>query len=141
MSGNSLRCSKEDYRRSLKYWEKIIFVFLILADQKMCHVSIANIVIGFTWLTLIPLEMANLTEKLRSSDLGKDLHLNLSGHLELLEVKFDGKSLEPGHKFSKDQAIKKKFVSLSKMKRKIFSKQNDLNTFNNKNFVFCFAVK
>jgi hypothetical protein len=107
----------------------------------MCHVSIANIVIGFTWLTLIPLEMANLTEKLRSSDLGKDLHLNLSGHLELLEVKFDGKSLEPGHKFSKDQAIKKKFVSLSKMKRKIFSEQNDLNTFNNKNFVFCFAVK
>jgi hypothetical protein len=87
----------------------------------MCHVSIANIVIGFTWLTLIPLEMANLsylTEKLRSSDLGKDLHLNLSGHLELLEVKFDGKSLEPGHKFSKDQAIKKVFVSLSKIIRK-----------------------
>ena len=48
--------------------------------------------------------MADLAEKLKNSELGKDLHLDLAGHVDLLEVKFDGHDLDPGHKFCKDQA-------------------------------------
>jgi hypothetical protein len=47
--------------------------------------------------------MDELASKLASSELGEDLDLDLSGSIDLLEVKFDDHPLLPGHKFSKDQ--------------------------------------
>ena len=47
--------------------------------------------------------MDDLAKRLDSSELGKDLKLDLSGGIDLLEVKFEGHYLTPGHQFSKDQ--------------------------------------
>ena len=47
--------------------------------------------------------MDELKRHLDSSELGKDLKLDLSGNINLLEVKFEDHHLAPGHKFSKDQ--------------------------------------
>lgn len=46
---------------------------------------------------------SNLAELIASSGIGHDLHVDMSGPLDLLDVKFNGQLLEPGHKFSKDQ--------------------------------------
>ena len=42
-----------------------------------------------------------------ASGIGPDLHVDLSGPVDLLDVKFNGHLLEPGHKFSKDQVLMK----------------------------------
>ena len=48
---------------------------------------------------------SNLSELLAASGIGPDLHVDLSGQVDLLDVKFNGQILEPGQTFSKDQVL------------------------------------
>jgi len=46
---------------------------------------------------------SDFAELLASTGIGPDLHVDLTGHVDLLDVKFNGHLLQPGHQFSKDQ--------------------------------------